>query len=290
LKSDRRHRAPRAGGFSLIELGVVIAVGGILAAAILPDVIEAARTRMAEKAAQDVAHIHDASKWFFEESGAASVANARWPGEVNASNVPTPGQCRTGTGAQTPNQTLITAGYLGAAAFTNPWGQAYTATLVAGAAVPTNVCRLRVTTNVPTAVRNALIAFLPDAACSGCGGTPPTGFSRCCSTVPKPGSEAALTFLRNQWIPTNVYEDLDTPLATVTGAIATTRSASCSGVPGGPTSCCVCARVTDTPVKSHPPAGAAGTVRFTHTAVNPNCRCGFSSGGCGGSRVGIACP
>lgn len=182
----------RARGFTLVELAIVLAVMAILTAAISPALIESARTRMAERAADDASRIHDASKWFFVESApAGSPAQARWPGET------TPQTCTTQPGSPDSQTELVSAGYLTSSALTNPWGNPYEVRLVAGASP--GRCALRVSTVLPSAVTGAFTALLPAGECgASCGGAPvPGGFSRCCTRIPKPGGEASVTAALN---------------------------------------------------------------------------------------------
>jgi type II secretory pathway pseudopilin PulG len=184
----------RPGGFTLIELGIVIGVTAILAAAIVPDVIETMRNRMAEKAAADVTAIHDSARLFFAQN---TVRPRRWPGEVSA------GQCNTGWTFDAFKNDMIGGGYLATGGgptnpfasispnfMMNPWSQVYEVSLYAPVASPTTPsCLFGVSTVLPAAVADAFIANLPQATCgAGCpGDPPPAGMSRCCSFVPKPG-------------------------------------------------------------------------------------------------------
>lgn len=183
-------RTRRARGFTLIELGVVLAVSAILAAAILPDFIESARSKMAEKAAEDVAVIHDAARWFFIQSGNSGMASMRykWPGETN------PNTCANSPGSNPALTELKTAGYLTTFPV-NPWNQPYDVELKTPSGASTGGvpfgCSFSVTTNVPTPLKDAFKSFLPQGQCgtANCkAGTAPTGYSRCCAFVPKPGT------------------------------------------------------------------------------------------------------
>ena len=55
----RVRRQPSRRGFTLIELGIVIGVTAVLAAAIVPEIIETMRNGAAQKAAADVSVIHE---------------------------------------------------------------------------------------------------------------------------------------------------------------------------------------------------------------------------------------
>ncbi len=193
-----------ARGFTLIELGAVLAVTAILAAAIVPDFIEASRNRMAQKAASDVAVIHDAARWFYAQSYGADTEDlrGRWPGQTTA------GSCTNGT---TPNFGLIemrSLHYLPKLP-ANPWGLTYEARVVNNpqnaAGVPATInggqrwgCSFEVATDLPEEITTAFIAFLPLGRCNTGAATDscmpptsasaPTGFVRCCATVPPPGA------------------------------------------------------------------------------------------------------
>lgn len=203
MRTHRQARARREGGFTLLELGIVLGVAAILAAAIAPDLIESMRNRMAEKAANDVAMLHDAARWFFLESG-RSAGESRWPGE-NGVN-----QCATNFTAQRAISDLLINGYIaggGAADPTavprnflqNPWGQPYDIDLYTPAAggAMTPGCLFGIATNLPDALADSFVAFLPQADCNRNGVRPcpdspgalPPRYVRCCSYVPKPGFE-----------------------------------------------------------------------------------------------------
>lgn len=228
-------RPLRANGFTLIELAVVVAIIAILSAAFVPDLIEASRTRMAQKAAEDVAQIHSAGQWYFTESVSAGAPDtARWPGEGVSPGGASDGNrtcvARTGVAPKTPQEQLVAAGYLQGVAFTNPWGNPYLVTLNTSVATPTPVCGLRVSTALPTAVANAFTSFLPNAACtasSDCAGGTPTDTSCCTSTIPKPGGEAPFQYLTNTWIPANVYTEQ--VAGTYAATTNTFRYCSCVG-------------------------------------------------------------
>jgi len=191
-------------GFTLLELGIVIGVAAILTAAIVPDLIETMRNRMAEKAAADVAVIHDAARLFYIQN--TFLGPGRWPGENSV------GQCKDSfDGIGKAKQELLMGGYLtggGGPAnplltaenfMTNPWGKPLEMTVYAPTASTSPACLFGVATDVPEVISRAFISFLPQAACNAAGGggpCPPTtgggaptaGFVRCCSYVPKPGA------------------------------------------------------------------------------------------------------
>lgn len=197
-------RGLRAGGFTLIELGIVIAVAAILAAAIVPSVIETARDEMAERTAMDIAVVHDAARLFFVQN--TNMGGSRWPGEQVAN------QCAAGFVEQNAVGNLVNGGYLANGAVVagapaspnflrNPWGQQLNLYVAAPAPAPGGVnpgCTFGVATNVPGVVSGSLVAFLPMAGCNPAGGgagpcpAPPAGpvppdMVRCCSSVSKPG-------------------------------------------------------------------------------------------------------
>lgn len=187
-----RRRPPR--GFTLIELGIVIGVTAILAAAIVPDIIETMRNRMAEKAAADVIALHDSARLFFAQN---TVRPRRWPGETSA------GQCNVGWTFDNFKIDMIGGGYLSTGSgpanpfaavantfMQNPWGYTYDVSVYAPAGAVTPACLFTVSTVVPTSVSTSFIAFLPQATCGGgCPGVaPPAGFSRCCSYATKPSA------------------------------------------------------------------------------------------------------
>ncbi|MHB8872380.1 MAG: prepilin-type N-terminal cleavage/methylation domain-containing protein [Myxococcaceae bacterium] len=206
---DRHGRSRRGNrGFTLLELGIVIGVAAILAAAIVPDVIETMRNKMAEKAAADVAIIHDTARLYFLQytptTGPGPGGPGRWPGEnaVGQCNVPAfqPGSAK--------NQ-LAAGGYIKAIDEwpKNPWGNPYTMAVYAPNTLPLvgapPACLFGVVTDLPHAVSEAFISFLPQAACNplgasgpctiDVGGGPPPApplppLVRCCSFVPKPGA------------------------------------------------------------------------------------------------------
>ncbi|HEY3451477.1 MAG TPA: prepilin-type N-terminal cleavage/methylation domain-containing protein [Myxococcales bacterium] len=206
----RRTRSRR--GFTLIELGVVLAVTAILAAAILPDFIESARSRMAEKAAQDVAVIHDAARWFFIQTanvgGGVSGGKFRWPGEHNAGACDNDSTPVNAGMAQMQQMGFVTTNPM------NPWGQDYDVEVKTPPGMgPLSTgmspgCSFSVTTNVPDEVRDAFTSFLPFARCNDStwckaprpGSSVPSHYSRCCSFVPKPG--VALTLCPPPLYPT----------------------------------------------------------------------------------------
>lgn len=207
-------------GFTLIEMAVVVAIVAVLAAAFIPDLVEAARTRMAEKAAEDVGRIQSAAQWYFAESvNLGSPDEGRWPGEGTSPLSASNGNrtCVARGAPQSPQDQLVADGYLQLSAFTNPWNTPYFVRLTPGAAVPTEVCGLSVSTALPTVIANSFRSFLPQAPacvpnndCVTAGMAP--GTSCCTSTIPKPGAEASFKYLTDTWIPQNVYSTTNMPV------------------------------------------------------------------------------
>lgn len=182
-------RARRRAGFTLLELGIVLGVSAILAAALMPDFIESMRNKMAEKAAGDVALLHDSARWYFVQTG------SKWPGEMSVGN------CRKGLNESQMVANLLLGGYLkggvdsSVKALENPWKKAYHLDLwEPPSALPLKAgCLFGVHTDIPEKLGEAFISLLPQAACNkgGTGPCPPgaveAGYIRCCSYVPKPG-------------------------------------------------------------------------------------------------------
>lgn len=187
-----RWRAGRE-GFTLLELGVLMGVAAILAAAIVPDLVEGMRNRAAEKAARDVMLLHDAARLFYIQDRSNGFSN-RWPGET------TPGSCMQGFSEGQGQYLLMQGSYVMTPAnafLSNPWGRPYDITTYLPNAANWNfgaACLFGVVTDVPTSVSNAFISSLPMASCSP-GVCPPAtaavpaNFSHCCSFIFKPGAQ-----------------------------------------------------------------------------------------------------
>ena len=194
----------RSRGFTLLELGIVIGVSAILAAAIVPDLIETMRNRMAEKAAADVAVLHDAARLFYLQE---KIIPYTWPGENST------GYCDNAYSEGKAILQLLQGGYLTGGGgpntpmaydpqrfLMNPWREKYEMHLFRPTTTTSPACLFGVSTNIPTGVADGFIAFLPMAACNAPGTAtpcplvkgvlPPAGFSTCCSYVPKPGAAA----------------------------------------------------------------------------------------------------
>ncbi|MGC4120210.1 MAG: prepilin-type N-terminal cleavage/methylation domain-containing protein [Myxococcales bacterium] len=199
--TSQRRRQRR--GFTLIELGIVLAVTAILAAAFVPDFVESARTSMAEKAAGDVNGLLDSARWYYVRSLDGSAMTGRrgtWPGQQG------PQTCAMQLSP--PNsgiQELWLSGYITSIPL-NPWGQPYEAQLeyanaLAGTGGPPPACNFELDTNLPndTGLLAAFKSFIPLAQCNNDDPPPPpdrrcqvstplpAGFVRCCAFSPKPG-------------------------------------------------------------------------------------------------------
>lgn len=187
----QRQSSNRSRGFSLIELGIVLGVSAILATAVLPDVIQAARDKMAERAAADVGVIQDAARWYFIQTLNDKLPANRgvWPGESgpNSCNMAVDGIAR-----------LVSRGYLTSAP-KNPWDFPYKVALVQQATLGSGGidpgCNFEVSTEVPKAVRTSFKNIVPLGQCNDqldakfkCKGTPSSSDNVvCCSFINKPG-------------------------------------------------------------------------------------------------------
>jgi len=175
-------RQPR--GFTLVELGVVLAVAALLAATLLPDLVEGARVKAAERAALDISYVHDAARWYYSQttaysSGATGLIPNTWPGQSSS------GTCQLPVGSD-PFPLLVQNGFL-AYRQQNPWGMPYEAVTVDN---PTGGCLFQVNTEVPVEAGDALASLLPQGRCRNSPGCPPStiaGYVRCCSAVTRPG-------------------------------------------------------------------------------------------------------
>lgn len=191
----RRHPS----GFTLIQLGIVLAVAAIAAAAIVPDFIEAQRSRAIEKTAEGAALIHDAARRFYINTSNIAPQllpqyGCSWPGEKNRGACAPSSPVVLGSAGAGMVQ-LKTLGYLREFP-ENPWTGRYDGTTVvypAGSTDPAN-CYFVVTTWVPNELRYHFANLLPKGTCNDdsiCTGNvtapaPVTGYTKCCSLVPKP--------------------------------------------------------------------------------------------------------
>ncbi|MEN9796990.1 MAG: hypothetical protein RL653_686 [Pseudomonadota bacterium] len=184
-----------ARGFTLLELGIVIGVITVLSAALLPSVLEAARGRMAARAADEAKLVLEAGRWFYLNPTGLG-APMRWPGQVPNS------ACVQG---QEPLLELINTGALPRSApdpanpaapptIRNPWNHPYVTQLT----LPPNGglvegCVLRVSSwvavNVAPAFKEAIEGACNEGNEMPCGVQPaaPQGEWRwCCAYAQQP--------------------------------------------------------------------------------------------------------
>jgi len=123
-------------GFTLLEIAVVLVVITILAGAAMPTVAKKVRIAYAQKTAQEIGIIQDASKNYY-------IDNKGWPASIS---------------------TLQTAGYLSSVwSGNNPWGNAYA---VSEGATPQT---FKVSTTMPSELTGAATALLPSSSAVGGG-------------------------------------------------------------------------------------------------------------------------
>jgi type II secretory pathway pseudopilin PulG len=191
-----RRRA--AGGYTLVELGIVLAVLTIIAGIMLPDFVEMARNQLAKDAAVQTSLLQDQARAYFHNTLLAGgiylpPEEARWPGET-AFN-----QC-TELGLVGPYgpplQEMINDSYVTAGSMTNPWGHAVRSALVPGVGVgplASATCSVEFATDVPAVVAGVVLTYLPGSTIAGCAGAaPPAGYTRVCVRTPKPGLETSM--------------------------------------------------------------------------------------------------
>jgi prepilin-type N-terminal cleavage/methylation domain-containing protein len=167
--------ATDARGFTLVELGVVLAVVAIIAGIVVPGYLEISRNRLADRVVEDVKTITKAARLFFLNSARDDVYAARWPGMTTGCAV-VPGD--------SPIAELQRTGYLrNDIALADPWGNPYISSVTA----PANGCRLQITTannSIPTALQPILQARLAQITCTTAPGT-------CTVSAPRPGFVAS---------------------------------------------------------------------------------------------------
>jgi type II secretory pathway pseudopilin PulG len=177
----------------LVELGVALAVAAILAAVVLPDLVEASRDTQVERTALDISYIHDAARWYRSQTNGISdsslgIGRDTWPGQSSGGS----SGCSP-IDSSTAFQNLKANGFLVEGQPVNPWGKDYTVrefNHVGAGAKPSMGCMFMVSTEVPTPVADKLRGMLPQAICNDpiCGPPPTTaGYSRCCSGAVRPG-------------------------------------------------------------------------------------------------------
>jgi prepilin-type N-terminal cleavage/methylation domain-containing protein len=188
--------SPEERGFTLLELGIVIAVLAIVSSFFVPDFMEAARTTMAAKAADEVVQIQDAARWYFSETvrytgvGAPQdPRTARWPGQAVA------GTCVAvnAIGDMTAQGflKLDPASINPAGQPINAWGNPYLVDVLPGPTGPADPhCHFRVRTQLPQPLAQAYTGMVPGASCVVVGG----GLVECTSVIPKPGAEASVAW------------------------------------------------------------------------------------------------
>lgn len=183
-------RQGSARGFTLIELGVALAVAAVLAAAVLPDMVESSRNVQAQRTALDISYIHDAARWYRSQTNAyasaAGTGQDTWPGQSSSGAA---GTCPP-VDSSTAFDNLKQNGFLIQGLQRNPWGKDYVASGVMDPANPKG-CMFMVSTEVPNSVALTFTGMLPLSWCndvSKCGPPATTpGYSKCCSAAVRPG-------------------------------------------------------------------------------------------------------
>jgi prepilin-type N-terminal cleavage/methylation domain-containing protein len=203
MRLPGRRRARGSRGFTLLELGIVLGVSAILAVVVMPDFVESQRNKMAERTGEDVSGLFDAARWYWLDR-ATSSSGGVWPGQQSNIN------CTAYYDQPRAKRDLFDNGYVTtdpndqyATGFSNVWFHKYEFdTYQKDTNTP---CMLRISTNVPTVIAKAFIAFLPQARCKnppgGLGlpqgdcdtGFAPQGFVRCCGMIPPPGAATYVT-------------------------------------------------------------------------------------------------
>lgn len=179
-------------GFTLVELAIVLAVISVVAAYVTPDFIELAKTKLADRAAEDMMEIQDAARWFYHDSPGPGMdpQNMRWPGETG------PNTCATA--GSTPQAELTVGRYLEPTQLINPWGKPYQTSLWTPTPARPQNCRFQIVTEVPAALAPILMTRVPLCVCEraagqpdACPGTPAAGEDLCCTRLVKPGFESS---------------------------------------------------------------------------------------------------
>jgi prepilin-type N-terminal cleavage/methylation domain-containing protein len=203
-----------ARGFTLIELGVVLAVISIMAAAVMVDVVEIFKNRAAQNNAEELYVIQQAAKDFFHatikgDDDKIDPLNAHWPGEGGAQTCATVANSQPAI-TQAILQDLKDEQYLKADfAGKNAWDQSYIIDLMPGGgngggpAAKVFDCAFWIATDVPSEVAGVIETYLPlgkcggAAAAGGCGNAAIAGYTRCCTQIPKPGIEASMALAKD---------------------------------------------------------------------------------------------
>ena len=202
-RTSRQSLKPQ--GFTLLEMGIVLGVAAILAAVVLPDVVEMQRNKMAEKTAAEMMVIIDAARAF------RVANNGRWPGNpggdaVCGLNCDPNGQNQqwdrggfrielTGGGFVAEDLNASGSGKM----LTNPWEEDYEPCVWRnmGAANPSGApCMFVVSTSVPRELARMLENQLSQVRCMDKGnpgdivcpgsGPVPGNMVRCCAVVQPP--------------------------------------------------------------------------------------------------------
>ncbi len=219
----RLRRLNEKGGFTLVELGVVLAVMAVVASTVLPDFIESLKNELAVQAADQVMDLHAAARTYYHNSvkdienpafiGAIDPSIAIWPSEegANTCNIGER-ELRKGVhgkgakgdkGKWEPDTVLVDLGLIDLSQTVNPWGKPIAMRLMpSGSALIDEdmrkvLCTMVVATELPIEMANILRARLPGAHCNDaalCGDkeSAEAEFVRCCSAMTKPGLEVAL--------------------------------------------------------------------------------------------------
>ncbi|MGI5864983.1 MAG: hypothetical protein ACOX6T_23430 [Myxococcales bacterium] len=194
MRIQMSKRTSRRSGFTLLQLGIVLAIGAILAAAVLPEVIEIEREKMIQRIAADIAVHADAARAFYQNNNA-------WPGAPaeRCTLIPASEQIHAAYKLQ-----LAAQGYVPfdpnseASIYANPWDHRYLIDIVRvqPLAPAPEICLLRVSTLVPADLQQAFVSLVPQGRCgANCGPVAPAaGFVTCCGHVAPPGLDAGLEF------------------------------------------------------------------------------------------------